>query len=77
MKVDESKSRYAESESAAADFTKTELRHLRVLLRRIQFLEAKVEESDKAVGGVVYAEREMAALQFALVDNGYLILKSS
>lgn len=77
MRVDTSKSRYSESPTADAEFTRAELRHCRTLLRRLQFLEFKVAESSRSgqdSGGAMWAEYESAALEWALRDNGFLIV---
>lgn len=77
-RVDTSASRYSESPTAGAEFSREELRHCKTLLRRLQFLESKVNESGGIThsggsGGAAWAEWESAALEWALTDNGYLI----
>lgn len=75
--VDKSESRYSESPSARAEFSREELRHCKTLLRRLQFLESKVDSSGGITapgGGAAWAEWEAAALEWALTDNGYLVI---
>lgn len=76
MRVDTSESRFSEAANAAEEFGRDELRHCKTLLRRLQFLESKVEESGGIAsqgGGAAWAEWEAAALEWALTDNGYLV----
>ncbi len=80
MKVDTSKSRYSESDTARSEFSRQELRNCRMLLRRLQFLESKVEEGGglgaaTGAGGAAFAEWEMVALEWVLTDNGYLTVR--
>lgn len=78
MKVDTSGSRFSEADDAADEFGRDELRHCRTLMRRLQFLESKVEESGGIAspgGGAAWAEWEAAALEWALTDNGYLVVQ--
>lgn len=77
MKVDASKSAYHEDPDARREFSKRELRSLRLLLRRLRFLEAQVRETGgleagSASGGAAFAEWEMEALEFVLTDMGFL-----
>lgn len=80
MKVDKSKSRYSEASNAAGDFSRDELRHCRTLLRRLQFLESKVDESGGIAapggsGGAAWAEWESAGLEWILKDIGFLAVQ--
>lgn len=75
MKVDESKSIYHEASEASKEFSRAELKSLRVLLRRLRFLEHHVRENGglaSGSGGAAFAEWEQDALVFVLVELGYL-----
>ncbi len=76
MRVDPNKSRYQEDRQARTEFSRPEMRRLRYLLRRLRFLEAKVEENggmDSAdSSGGAHAEWEMEALEWILTDVGFL-----
>lgn len=72
MKIDTSRSAYTEHPSAPVEFDTRELGHARYLMRRLQFLEQKVRDGEYVSGGVVHAEREIMALEWALIDLGYL-----
>ncbi len=77
MRVDPSQSEYHESSVTRNDFTRTELRSLRLLLRRLRFLEAQVKqtgglENGNASGGAAFAEWEVEALAYALTELGFL-----
>lgn len=77
MKVDVSKSAYHEASTAKDEFTKEELRRLRLLLRRLRFLEQQVRESGglgsgTGSGGAAFAEWEVEALEWVLRDMGFL-----
>lgn len=77
MKVDVSKSAYHEDEGARKEFDKAELRRLRLLLRRLRFLEAQVRENGGltnggASGGAAFAEWEVEALEWILTEVGFL-----
>jgi len=77
MKVDVSKSAYHEAPEARNEFTKAELRRLRLLLRRLRFLEAQVNvngglKNSGGSGGAAFAEWEVEALAFALTELGFL-----
>lgn len=77
MKVDVSKSVYHEDPEARKEFNKQELRRLRLLLRRLRFLETQVRESGglsagSASGGAAFAEWEVDALEWALTELGFL-----
>jgi hypothetical protein len=79
-RVDTSASRYSESPTAREEFARDELRHCRTLLRRLHFLESKVEESGGIAapggsGGAAWAEWESAGLEWILKDAGFLIVK--
>ena len=77
MKVDVENSRYRESESATEDFDRDEVRRLRLLLRRLRFLETQVNAngglgSATGAGGAAFAEWELEALEWVLCDElGY------
>jgi len=77
MKIDMSKTVYHEAESAASDFDRREIKHLRLLLRRLRFLEQQVREQGglsepSASGGAAFAEWEMDALEWILDEVEFL-----
>ena len=77
MRVDVKRSRYHEAPSAVEEFNKTELRSLRLLLRRLRFLETQVRQSgglaeDIGSGSAAFAEWEADALEWILTDIGFL-----
>jgi len=75
MRVDPSKSKYHESPAAETEFDLQEIKHLRFLLRRLRFLEKKVRENGGLVGAGPsdpFAELEVDALAYALLELGYL-----
>lgn len=80
MKVDVSKSKYHEDPSARRTFNGTELKRLRLILRRLRFLEAQVRESGglasgSGSGGAAFAEWEIEALEWILYDEVGFISK--
>jgi hypothetical protein len=77
VKVDVSKSVYHESPLARDEFNRRELRSLRLLLRRLRFLEAQVRETGglentSGSGGAAFAEWEVEALEWVLTEVGFL-----
>ena len=77
MKVDTSKSRYQEDPGARNEFTRQELRRARLLLRRLHFLEKQINDQGGlsqggASGGAAFAEWECEALEWILVEIGFL-----
>lgn len=77
MKVDASKSKYHEAPGLRSEFNRQELRHCRLILRRLRFLEAQIEASggigsESSSGGGAFAEWELAALEWMLIELGYL-----
>lgn len=77
MRVDPDKSIYHEDPQARSDFNRRELRSLRILLRRLRFLEASVAktgglEDGSANGGGAFAEWEIEALEYVLTEIGFL-----
>jgi hypothetical protein len=76
VKVDKSKSIYQESPLARTEFDRRELKRLRFLLRRLQFLEAKdADNTARAVstgGSEVFVEWEIEALEFVLDELEFL-----
>lgn len=77
MRVDASKSKYHEHEDAADEFSQDELQWLRILLRRLRFLESKIRTTGglaapDANGGALYVEMEVRGLAFVLSEIGYL-----
>lgn len=82
MKVDASKSAYHEDPSARHEYDKKELRRLRLLLRRLRFLEAKVRESGGLEdggdsGGAAFAEWEIESLEWILRKMNYLTVSGN
>lgn len=80
MKVDASKSRYHESPEARNEFNRTEMKRLRLLLRRLRFLEAQVRESGglasgSGSGGAAFAEWEVDALEWVLIEMEFLVIR--
>lgn len=80
MKVDASLSVHHEASSARNEFNRAELKRMRLLLRRLRFLEAQVRESGglqdgNASGGAVFAEWEADALEWVLTEVGFLAEK--
>lgn len=74
MKVDVDQSIYWETPEARQDFSRSELRRCRYLLRRLRFLEAQVRETGgmEENGGSAHAEWEVEALEWILLEVGYL-----
>lgn len=77
MKIDVASSAYHEAPTARSDFNKQELRRLRLLLRRLRFLEAQVKssgglESGSGSGGAAFAEWEVEALEWILNEVCFL-----
>ncbi len=77
MRVDASQSRYHESDSAPDEFNRKELRRLRLLLRRLRFLEKQIRDQGGladggASGGSAFTEWEAEALEWILAEVGFL-----
>lgn len=77
MKIDPTLSKYHEDPQARQEFDRVELRHCRQLLRRLRFLEFQINKNGGlanggANGGAAFAEWEAAALEWVLVDIGFL-----
>jgi hypothetical protein len=77
MRVDVQQSAFHEAPEARNEFTKAELRRLRLLLRRLRFLEQQVRETGglengNGSGGAAFAEWEVEALEWVLTDIGFL-----
>lgn len=74
MRPDPSKSRYHEDPAARNEFSGKELKHMRVLLRRLRFLEAQVAKRpiESGSGGAVFADLESSALAWVLTEVGFL-----
>lgn len=82
MKVDKSLSMYSEIPEPRKEFDRQEVKHCRMLLRRLQFLEQKIRESGGMVnggtdGGAAFTEWESEALEWALTDIGFLQVDES
>lgn len=76
MKVDAANSVYQEAPEARNEFNRRELRSLRLLLRRLRFLETRVGsgqlEDASNNGGAAFAEWEADALEYVLTEVGFL-----
>lgn len=77
MKIDVSKSSFHEALDVNERFDWQQARHLRVLLRRLRFLESRVQATGGLRdggenGGAAWAELEADALAFALDRLGFL-----
>jgi hypothetical protein len=77
VKVEADKSRFHEIDTARNEFNRAELRRLRLILRRLRFLEAQVEKngglaSSTGNGGAGWAEWEVEALEWILDEVGFL-----
>lgn len=77
MRVDVSESRYREADNIREEFSPHEIRRAKVLLRRLHFLESRVEENGgigaaSGSGGAAFAEWEMEALEWVLDEIGFL-----
>lgn len=75
--IDPSQSVYHEREDAETEFSADELRRMRLLLRRMRFLEMQIRESGglsnaNASGGAAFAEWELDALQWILTEMDFL-----
>lgn len=81
MKVDPNESAFHEHPDAKDEFDRRELRRLRLLLRRLRFLEAQVKatgglEDGGASGGAAFAEWEIEALEWVLTEMGFLAIRA-
>lgn len=77
MKIDAKRSAFHEDPGAKADYSRSELRKMRLLLRRLRFLETKIREygglqDEQGSGGSAFAEWEADALEWALTELGFL-----
>lgn len=77
MKIDPSQSTFHESPLAVNEFNRRELKHLRLMLRRLRFLEKSVRDNGGlrdggTSGGAAFAEWEMDALEWLLIEVGFL-----
>lgn len=77
MRIDASKSAYHEAATAREEFSRRELKHARILLRRLRFLETQIRltgglADGSASGGAAFAEWEVEALEWALTEIGFL-----
>lgn len=78
MKIDPEKSIYHEKRGFGAEFNRQEIRRLRLLLRRLRFLETKVREEGglrdggSESGGAAFVEWEVEALEWILDELGFL-----
>lgn len=72
MKVDARNSIYQEAPTAEDEFDVEEIRRLRLLLRRLRYLDEQVRRSTEAgdtSGGAIFAEMEREALAWLLTDE--------
>ena len=75
MKVDARNSRFHEAVTALDDFDRVEIRRLRLLLRRLRFLETQINSRsglEDPSGAGQFAEWEVEALEWLLTEVGYL-----
>jgi hypothetical protein len=77
VKIDVSKSVYHENDGAKDEFNRRELKHCRLLLRRLRFLEQQIRETGGLAngggsGGAAFAEWEVEALEWILDEVGFL-----
>ena len=77
MRVDTDKSVYHEAPNVRDEFDRVEIRRCRLLLRRLRFLEAQVQQTGGlaaggASGGAAFAEWEVEALEWILSEVGFL-----
>lgn len=68
---------YTERKDAEERFDRSELKRLRILLRRLRFLETKLRDSARGTapqigGGLVFIEAEIESLEFVLTEIEYL-----
>lgn len=82
MRVDVDQSVYEEHAEARDEFNKTELKRLRLLLRRLRFLEQQIRETGglengKGSGGAAFAEWEVEALEWILEEVGFLTTRET
>lgn len=76
MKNTNTRSQHREAAGVHNDFDQNELRHCRMLLRRLRFLETKMLESDglgdDPTGSAAFVGLEHDALAWVLTDIGFL-----
>lgn len=76
MKIDLSKSKYRERDSAKEEFDLAEVKHLRTVLRRLRYLEQKIREAGGLDGApessLIFDGLEVEGLEFALTELGFL-----
>lgn len=75
MKVNTTESIYQEKPDARDQFNRQELKHLRLLLRRLRFLETQINSGDGMAsgnGGSAFAEWEADALAYVLTEIDFL-----
>lgn len=76
-RIDTHLSQYKEAPDVRTEFDRSELRRLRFLMRRLQYLEQQIRErggmaAPDATGGGAFAEMEVEALEYVLTEVGYL-----
>lgn len=77
MKIDPDQSRYHERPDARNEYSETEIKRLRLILRRLRFLEHQVRVNGGLAngggsGGAAFADWEMDALAWLLKEVEYL-----
>jgi hypothetical protein len=75
MKVDKERSAYHEADDVRDEFNAQELRRLRLILRRLRFLESQVRKNGGLAsdgGGGAWTEWEIEALEWVLTEVGFL-----
>ncbi len=81
MRVDKSLSVYHEAPELREEFSPHEIRHARLLLRRLRFLEDQVRKTGGMAGnnsgGAAFAEMEVAALEWILGPDGINFLETT
>lgn len=82
MKVDKTLSAFSEIPESRAQFSRQEVKHARILLRRLQFLESKIRENGGMTnggddGGAAFTEWEADALEWVLTDLEFIVVDES
>lgn len=75
MRIDVEKSKYHPREDVEKDFDREEIKHLKIVLRRLRYLEQKLREGGDLLdgnGSAVFDDLEVQGLAFTLTEIGYL-----
>lgn len=75
MRIDVSKSRYHPVKEAEVIFDRTEIKHLKIVLRRLRYLEQKLRDGGDPLdgdGSAMFDDLEMRGHVFTLTEIGYL-----